>query len=195
MALPALIIAKRYALALLEGALPASHMQIIEELKFFQKIVEDDPALQKLIPNEYIESNIKQQVITMIFADSKFLPEVERFITLLLNNNRLNLVPAVIEYMQSEMNVLHNIMPLTLFSAAILSKKKVEEMRLKLCDYFKKDIILEYLHEPKLLGGIKIEGSSLYFDASVENLLNKLQRELLETGIMEFKSKKREKTI
>lgn len=176
------LIPRRYAKALLKYCDEKGTQQRVYGL--MNALIESfaaNPSLSEVIANPFVADDEKRSLImTAAGADASTDEALERFITLLITNNRIGGLKEMALAYRDLYRRQEKIYPVKVTSAAPLSPD--EERRLK-------EIIrgqldggsMEYTSavDPDLLGGFVVDIDSRQLDASIKNELKQLRLKLL----------------
>lgn len=175
------LIPSRYAKALFEFASEKSYdTRIYELMHTLDNAFVAEPALQQAVANPFIPANDKVKLLTSAAGADPKDEVYERFLQLLVENNRLDaardIALAYMKIYRSE----HRIYLVTVTSAAPMGA--AEEDRLKaLIERHLDGGTMEYHHRvnPDLIGGFTVTINNEKLDASVADELKQLRLKLL----------------
>jgi len=176
------LIPKRYAKALYKYANEMGDAEkIYEHLKDFnfRETAIDD--LKRAVRNPNISDENKGELLSQVM-DCKNLPTLNKFILLVVRNNRAEYLRrislAYIDLYREEHNIAHVIVT----AACKLQEKELDEIvgvvRKQLPDM---QLEVEQTIDPELIGGFVVRIGSLVLDASVKTELNNLRLKLNKT--------------
>lgn len=152
------------------------HIGVTKEVaKETQKIFFLTPELQKALESPVVPKKEKNCVIERIFPK-----EVQNFLKVLCEHERLNLLEEVFKAYETEYEKKHHILHGYLRCAAPLTK----EQRIELEEYLKKKykaekIALEEKEEKDLMGGFVLRVNDIEEDWSLKGRLNRLEQRLV----------------
>lgn len=101
------------------------------------------------------------------------------FLFVLIDNNRFLDLPLVIEAYKQLLNEYENKLEVRVYSKYPLSNEVVLDIKNKLNNHFKKDIVINQLIDETLIGGVKIVTDKEILDASIISSLEVLKKDLM----------------
>lgn len=175
--------AARYAKSLIDLSIEKNLLeQIHADMKSFLSVYKQNPALQALLKSPIITSDKKMAVLNKLFGQS-FQKLTIQFFEIITRKNRAAYLDAIARSVISQYNDLKNIATATVKSAIALDKKTYDEIQNFIAKATGKNIELQTIVEPNLIGGIVIKIGDKLYDASIAGSLNKAKQELLNTYI------------
>jgi len=172
------LVARRWAKALMELALEdegISKEDILDDLREVNENIESSAQLSEVLNNPSISTEEKQIVLSKLFETS-LMPIVFRFIKTLNSKGRLGILPAIAEEFRKELEEIKNIQRVAITSAIELSDDKKNEIRNKLADKLKKDVIPEWNVDSGIIGGLIFNFNETIIDNSVKGKLNNINK-------------------
>ena len=173
------LIAKRYAKAFFDlvkdqNILKEAH----DDLKKVQHILEDFEGCVHLIENPIISKLKQQEVLTSLFKE-RLHKSALNFLLFLVTKKRINLLLLIIDEFNNLCLEHQNILKVTITAREPLS----EDLKKYFLDYlnkkFNKSVVPVWDSDPQLLGGFKIQTADHVEDYSLQNQLNQLEKELI----------------
>jgi F-type H+-transporting ATPase subunit delta len=121
----------------------------------------------------------KVQIVEKVLERSSYGEKVLRYILLLVENGRIELLAEILEsfpIMWNEQRGVHtfevaSVVPLT------NSQKELLEKKLELLE--KAPVILKYRIDPELIGGLWIRKGNIVYDVSIKGSLMKLKEQIM----------------
>ncbi len=145
----------------------------LNELRQVLKVLEDK-EITSFIVSPVVAASQKLETIS-VALDNKGLSDLTKNLLLLLaKRNRLMLLSDVVEGFQGELDKSNGVVRGTVKSAVNLDQEERKQVENKVSEFFKKDIILNYTTEPKLVGGLLANVGSFTFDDSISSYLKRL---------------------
>lgn len=171
-------IARRYVGAMFELITDGRQLELsLNELRQVQKIFEEK-EVARFFASPVVAAPEKLEIISQA-VNSRGLSETTKNLLLLLaKRNRLMLLPEVVEVFQAELDKSNGVVRGSVRSAVNLDQEERKQIENKVSAFFKKDVILNYSTEPKLVGGLVANVSSFVFDDSIRSYLNRLNENL-----------------
>lgn len=173
-----IIVAERYAKAMIDVIKGSVVDKIIAELKQISTTIEGSDELKKIFYNPSIAMKFKENVLSQLLDRFKPDDAVRKFIYLILNKNRIKLLDKMIFSLENLSDKLTNKARIRIKTAFKLDEKEVETLKKRFTDITKKDVLLDIHIEPGLIGGIIAQIESTVYDGSIENQLRKMYRKL-----------------
>ena len=175
------IIASRYALALYKYVSETGNArQADAQVRRLQEVLAATPALQQVLDDPAgVSPEQKKALFESALAPEKLLPELDRFLSLLLENRRLDLVKLVFHDFLSLCDQGAGIVRVRLVTAAPSGTLETRLQKLLQEKTGRKPVIVTEV-DPALLGGFRLELEDRLLDASVRHQLETIRTELLE---------------
>jgi F-type H+-transporting ATPase subunit delta len=99
-----------------------------------------------------------------------------RFLSLLLERDRLGHLPGIVSCYRRLLNEAKGRVDAKVISATALEPAMVERVRGQLHAISNKEVILQQVVEPDLLGGLQVELEGKIYDGSVRTQLEKMKQ-------------------
>ena len=154
---------------------------IYHQLVDFEKLLSDQKKLQETLVSPFLPISKKAEIAKEILAKVSLETKASRFIYLLVENNRLELLHDILEYLPDLWSEESGISAFEVFSVIPLTdvqKKRLEE-RLERVE--RRPVFLKYKKDPSLLGGLSIKRGNVVYDVSIKGHLTKL-KEIISEG-------------
>jgi F-type H+-transporting ATPase subunit delta len=175
--------AKRYALGLIKTlASQAEYEAVKAELEQFLHLLDSIGDLKAGMETMLFSQGQKKEVLDSIQQKAEFKEKTYKFLSAVLEENRLTHLDAIIRLLEELWLEKNDIEKLKVFTAIPLSSRLENKLVEKLEAAFAKKIILEKEVDPSLIAGIKIQRGLVYYDFSIEGNLKKLKEALLAEG-------------
>ena len=176
------LIPSRYAKALFEyAAEKGDDSRLFEAMQQLTQSFASEPALDKTMSNPFVSKADKAKLIyTAAGASQGTDAVVDSFVSLLADNNRLDMARDIALAYLRIYRQRHNIRLVTVTSAAPMDAADEERLR-RLIDAHLDGATMDYHHEvdPDLIGGFTVSVDNERLDASVANELKQLRHNLL----------------
>ncbi|HHM23660.1 MAG TPA: ATP synthase F1 subunit delta [Bacteroidetes bacterium] len=174
------ILARRYARALF---LVGKERNILEKLRedmtTLVGALKENREFYHFFLSPEVPRSEKEQKIEELFGDI-FSNVFYNFVLVLLKKRRQGLIFDIAEAFGAQLDIYHNRVRAYLTSAVPLDPELQEEVRKRLSEQLKKEIILVPRVDPDILGGILISIDGVVIDGSLRGQLKKLREYLLE---------------
>jgi F-type H+-transporting ATPase subunit delta len=148
------------------------------EVRAFRDLFVSRQDLRKALVSPFVNARKKSAVLDEILALSGTSPKASRFLSLLLKNKRLKILPAVVDLLPEAWSDLTGVVTLEVTSAAPLTPGQKEKLEKALVASEKKPVRLVCKTDPGVLGGLALRKGHIVYDASVEGRLAALKERL-----------------
>ena len=161
-----------FALARDGGALPkwAQTLQLLAA-------VASDAKVSAAVDNPRLSVAQKQSLFTTVLGD-KLDVITTRFVNVLLDADRVKLLPQINEHFQSLKRDADNVAKATVVSAFPLTEAQRADLKAGLARRYGRDIEMVEQTDNSLLGGAKIIVGDQVIDRTVVGQLNKMERQI-----------------
>ncbi len=173
------IIASRYARALYKYVSEVGNArQAAAQVRRLQEVLATTPALQQVLDDPAgVSPAQKMALFASALAPEKLLPELDRFLSMLLEKRRMDLVTFIFHDFLSLSDQGEGIVRVRLVTAA---PSGTLETRLQMQEKTGRKPVIVTEVDPTLLGGFRLEWEDRLLDASVRH-----QLETIRTGLLE----------
>lgn len=176
-----LVVAQKYAHALFAEAQAKSELKACQEgLEEFVRVARLPAGRQacamllQVLSHPFIAADEKKRLIHATLGESA-MPLVERFLLLLVEKHRLNLLFAIEQEFQAEVDRFHNVQALNVRSAFPLSESQRKDLQGKLEIWLKSKVRMDVQVDSSLIGGLVIQTRDHVLDQSLKGQLKKLE--------------------
>jgi len=171
-------VVKRYVGALFNAALHAHVVPDVEaDLRAISDVFGHSPRLMSLLSAPLLDLRRKKQILTNVFA-GRVNDLTLRFIVLLLDKRREEVLPAAFEEFSRLHYVHRGIKPGHLFVAQPVSDREVDAIAAVLGRRFGGTVELDVEVQPELIGGARVILGDTVLDGSVRRRLRRLRDHL-----------------
>lgn len=175
------ILVKRYTLGLVNSIKDeAEFSALLGELSAFSELLHTHKELKDTFLNPFLPTSRKMQIAQELLASESVGKKAERFILLLVENNRLELLSEIIESLPGAWNEERGVHTYEVASVAPLSDDQRKKLEVKLERLEKKPVVLKYRIDPELVGGLLIKRKNIVYDISIKGSLLKLREKIIE---------------
>ena len=175
------ILIRRYLRGLINSISTEEEFKVISvQLLDFQKFLSSQKELQQIIFKSVLPTLRKRAICEEIFHQQDLHPKTLRFLLLLVENGRLELLSEISEKLPDMWNVSQGITSFEISSVISLSENQKKALTDKLERLEKRPVFLKYKIDPDLIGGVSIRQGNIIYDASLRGALMKLQEKILE---------------
>ncbi len=174
-----MIIARRYAKALVDSVAADQLAQVHSSMQEIAKLIENVGDFRQFIHNPLLSVKEQQKVLTALFAN-KLPPIVVQFLLFIAFKGRLNLLNEIIEAYEDVHLDTNHLSKALIQSAFPLDAQMKEMIIAKLKSITQKDIIPSYAVHSSMIGGIRIFNSWKLYEYSFKNELQDYKRKALQ---------------
>jgi F-type H+-transporting ATPase subunit delta len=169
-------IAKRYAKALVQLGTEAGSVDSFNtELSRFSTLLSENPEVTTVFANPAYGMDSKTEILKELVAKMQLSPYVSNLMMLLLERNRLSVVPQIAESYSKYADELSGVIRPVLTSGLPLEAAQIEEIRGALAQATGKKVELKVAVDPSLIGGVVTKIGDKVFDGSVRTQLARIQ--------------------
>lgn len=168
-----------YVDALVEVLAPEQYEKIAAELKFFANLLKEHPVLHRVLMSPQVSFEQKTKIVKVLAEKGKFYQETTALLTILVKNNRLNILESLLKRYQQEIYTRLKKATVDVVVAFEIS----EELKLQLNDFFVRltdcEVDLSVRQDEALLSGLVANINGRVIDSSLKGQLRKLKKQLL----------------
>jgi len=175
------ILVRRYTRGLISAISEEDEFGVISgQLLDFQKFLSGQEKLQQIFFKSVLPASRKKAIGEEILGSKDLHPKVHRFLLLLIESDRLELLLYILDYLPDMWNIELGISSFEISSVISLSETQKKVLADKLERLEKRPVSLKYKIDPDLIGGVSIRQGNIIYDASLRGALTKLQEKILE---------------
>lgn len=172
-------ITRRYAKALFNMANEKNLLdRISEDLKLIKNVCDESDDFIRLVDSPVIQISEKRQVFSQLF-ENKVHSLSYYFFQLLLEKNRENFLPDIIQHFMNLIDESKGILRGHLLSAFPLTEKQFDSLKSRLNYITGKKVILDQKVDTALLGGFIVTLQDTVIDTSIKNQLTKIRDRMI----------------
>ena len=172
---------RRYAQGLISSAKDKKEFEsLCAELIKSDDFLSSHPKLRETLISPLLPTSKKAEIANLILKRSSIGDKAKRFLLLLVENNRLTLLPEIRELLPLLWNEDQGIVTFEVSSVIPLnpSQKKCLEEKLSLLE--QRSVTLTYNIDSSLIGGLSIRKGNIVYDVSIQGDLEKLKQKIAE---------------
>jgi F-type H+-transporting ATPase subunit delta len=175
------VLVKRYGLGFLSAAATQEeYASLFRELEDFYSLVKREKGLREILTSPFIPASKKQKIVQEVLEHIKAQPKVSRFLLLLIENERFELLPELIATLPELWNEEHGVVTFEVSSVILLSEEQKQTLQTKLELIEKGPVALKYRQDPSLIGGLSLRKGNIVYDASLKGDLKKLKEKIIQ---------------
>lgn len=172
------LVARRYAKGLMLAAKADEYARLDEELKDLVGAMATT-NLGRLFEDPSFSPIERKKVIDKIADASKMSQILHRFLRLLVEKDRMKVLPAIQEAFVALTDEYEGRMRARVKSATPLDSAQLTAITESLKAISKRDVLTDIEVQPELLGGIRVEMAGMIFDGTVKAKLLGMKHKLL----------------
>jgi F-type H+-transporting ATPase subunit delta len=176
-----LVLVKRYCLGLL-GAVRSEeeYASLLKELEAFARLMADRKDLNLTLLTPFLPASRKIRVAEEILEHLSLQPKVVRFIMLLVENERLELLSDILALLPDLWNEARGVATFEVFSVVPLQPAQQKKLKAELENYEQRQVALKFHEDPSLIGGISLRKGNVVYDVSLKGGLEQLREKIIE---------------
>lgn len=174
------MVARRYAKALVEIGFREKRIEEIrDELIKIRSMFKEYPNFWKAVSLPIYPLEGRKKVLDKVMKKVGFSSSVTRFFDILVEKERINLLPTIFSIFQELSDKAQNRVRGVLYAPEPLKDKDFKKIKRALSKYIGKEVVLEGDVDPSLIGGVKARIGGIIIDGSVKGQLNRYREKLL----------------
>lgn len=171
-------IAQTYAQALYDASVAeSSTAAVVKDLAVMSRTFTQTQALD-LLNSPILNTQAKNETIAEMCKKLKISTTAQRFVQLLAEKRRLELLPLAADLFMHIYYDAHDIIEVTVESVQKLSDAQVKKLESGLQKILQRQIAVKYQINPQILGGLTVQYGYRLIDDSIKNKLQQLEQAL-----------------
>jgi F-type H+-transporting ATPase subunit delta len=165
--------------------------QVKKNLHVFQSFLASRPDIQHYLTTPFLPSKRRLDIAHEILKKSlpsPFSPKnvhspsakTARFILLLVENERLVILPEILEALPLIWNEEHDISTFEITSVVPLTSSQKERLEHQLFQLEGRKVSLRYAIDSSLIGGISVRRDNIIYDMSIAGSLSRMKEKITE---------------
>jgi len=169
------ILVKRYAQGFVDSIQNDKEFnRIFKQMENFNNMVSSREDLSEVLFKPFIPKSKSERVAEKLLTKAKTDPKAIRFILLMIENERIDMLGDVLKVLPEVWNEKKGILTLEVSTVAPLSENQKNRLKKKLEEIEKKPVWLKYKTDKEIIGGLSIRKENTFFDVSIKGDLMKL---------------------
>ena len=169
-------IATTYAKALFQGALQDGDAKaVIRDIDLLLDQASGYRQAIVMLANPLWEINDKKAALKEVAEKLKLAPETLRCLNVMAENNRFSEFELILKAYRHLYLQKHNIVEISVETVKELSVAQDKALQDNLKAFLKKDVLVNYVIKPEILGGLTVSFGSDMIDDSLKGKLNRLE--------------------
>lgn len=175
------ILVKRYTKGLVNSIKDEKEFTAVsQELSDFALLLGKHQELKDTLHSPFLPAAKKTQIAEEVLAKQTLGEKASRFILLLVENNRIELFPEILEFLPEVWNEQKGTYTFEVASVVPLTDEQRKKLGKKLELLEKRPVELKYRIDPELVGGLWVRRGNMVYDVSIKGNLMKLKEEISE---------------
>jgi F-type H+-transporting ATPase subunit delta len=150
------------------------------ELDEFADLLSVDTQIMEILTSPLLPGSKKEEIANLILEQTSMGNKTKRFLLLLVENNRLALLPEIREILPKVWNEDQGIMTFEVRSVIPLNPSQKKRLEEKLSALEGRPVELTYQIDPSLIGGLSIRKGNIVFDISIQGDLERIKQKIVE---------------
>lgn len=176
-------VATRYAQALFDIASDTDSIDGVEsELRGIIEILDESADFRRVLYHPQVPTDVKKEIIRELFAD-KVSKTTLNFLCVILDRHREFYLKGMVGAYIDLANETRNIAEVEVTSALELPAEQKDILMEALAKMIGKEVRVEYLADPEILGGLVVRLGDRVLDASVKRQLERVKDSICETQV------------
>lgn len=166
-----------YATSLYEGAEQCHKLnETYNDVKALRNILAEGVKDFDLLNNPIWPLDVKEKLIDTVAEKMSFSKPLVNLLKILIENRRFDELEQILQQFKEVYYNKQNIAEVNVETVVDLTKEQDKKLKQKLKDLFKKDIVVNYITNPQILGGLVIQCGTVLIDSSVKHQLDSLEQ-------------------
>jgi len=175
------LLIKRYTQGLVEALKGEKEfLTLSRELSDFSELLLSHKKLLEALSNPILAKDKRIQIIKDILTKKRLSKKTSRFIFVLAEHNRLELLPEILELLPLLWNEKKGVFTYEVFSAVPLKESQKKKLEKKLESLEKGPVFLKCSIDPELIGGLSVRKGNIVYDISLRGSLSKMKEKIVE---------------
>jgi F-type H+-transporting ATPase subunit delta len=155
-------------------------LSIEKELSDFSAFLSEQKKLKEVLSSPFLSRNKKIQIVNDILKRKKLNPKANRFVMILFENNRIELLPDILDYFPVLWKEKKGIFTYEVASVVPLNPIQKKKLEKKLEALENNRVLLKYKIDSQLLGGLTIKRGNAVYDISLKGNLSKMKEKIIQ---------------
>lgn len=177
-----LALVRRYTQGLVSAVEDEAEFAVLHrQLDEFQNLLLSQRALGDLLVSRFIPLARRIEVMRDVLDESGMEDKAKRFLLLLLEKGRLELLPEILAVLPVFWNEAHGVSTFEVASVVPLKENQKQMLAQKLERLEGKPVDLTYRQDPELIGGLTLRRKNVVYDVSIRGQLERI-KEIISEG-------------
>ena len=173
-------VARRYASALADVVLARNEAREVQaELKIWDEMLQSNPNLGEVFANPTVALDQKRAVLNRLIKLAQPRPTTANFLKVLLQNQRLTELGEINRKFAQVLDERAGVVAATVTTARPVPEDAHERLRTTLLSLTGKQVRIDFVTDPELIGGVVTRIGSTVYDGSVRNQLQQVREKMI----------------
>lgn len=173
-------IARKYAKVFMRMAHGDKDLEKLEtDLSRLARILENAPAIEKFFLSPVMSKQRKTKVFEQLCSKAGISEPVRSFLSILLENERFDLISDLREAMQGLKDERMNIVAIEVTTAMQIDSKTIGKLQSLFSSVTGKNIRLSMKVDPSIIGGVVAKVGSTIYDGGISTHLMRMKEKIL----------------
>jgi F-type H+-transporting ATPase subunit delta len=173
-------VARRYASALADVVLGGNEArEVQDELKIWDEMLQSNPNLREVFANPTVALDKKRAVLNRLIEMARPRPTTANFLKVLLQNQRLTELAEINRKFAQVLDDRAGVVAATVTTARPMAGAAHEQLRGALSAMTGKQVRIDFVTDPELIGGVVTRIGSTVYDGSVRNQLQQVKEKMI----------------
>lgn len=180
-------LAQNYSTALFDLAL-AKNMQddVLKQLDLFVNICKENLALVSILDSPLVAQGKKNAVILSITQKIKLDKILQQFLLILVKNMRIAMLPEIKIAYEKLLNDHNNVKAVEVRYCNNMNEAEKKILQEKMETIINKKLILNFIKDPAIIGGVVVKYDSNLLDWSIKGALSKVTKLIQDSKVSFF---------
>ena len=173
-------VARRYASALADVVLARNEAREVQaELKIWDEMLQSNPNLGEVFANPTVALDQKRAVLNRLIKLAQPRPTTANFLKVLLQNQRLTELGEINRKFAQVLDERAGVVAATVTTARPIAEAAYKQLRGTLSAMTGKQVRIDFVTDPELIGGVVTRIGSTVYDGSVRNQLQQVKEKMI----------------
>lgn len=170
-------VSKRYARALFSTVSNAGSDKILTQLRSVRDLLAHE-KVNNLVCSPVLSQEERVEVLEKLSASLALDKDIHAFIRVLATKDRLSIFDEIVNSFEAISDEQNKVLRGVVRSKEELSTPERNEIEKSITDFTGAQLILEYVKDPGMIGGVYAQVGSYTFDGSLDTQLKKLKEQV-----------------
>lgn len=173
------ILTKRYVQGFVNSVREdAEFFSLSRQLASFQSLLSVHKKLKDVLTRPFLPPAKKVEVARELLARMSLNGKASRFILLLVEKSRLDLLPGILESLPEMWNTKKGLLTFEVSSAVPLADLQKEKLKEEMARFTGGSVALKYKVDASLIGGLSLKRGNIIYDISVKGSLSRIKEKI-----------------